>query len=76
VGIGTIGAQEVVAAVLLKPNIAATPAIEREILDAARSALAASEVPKRIVFVPDLPTVLGGAKVQREVLQQRLAAAT
>ncbi|HWZ07243.1 MAG TPA: class I adenylate-forming enzyme family protein [Bradyrhizobium sp.] len=76
VGIGTIGTQEVVAAVLLKPNIAATPAIEREILEAARSALAASEVPKRIVFVPDLPTVLGGAKVQREVLQQRLAAAT
>lgn len=75
VGMGTIGTQEVIAAVLLKPDIAATPAIEREILDVARSALTASEVPKRIVFVPDLPTVLGGAKVQREVLQQRLAAA-
>jgi acyl-CoA synthetase (AMP-forming)/AMP-acid ligase II len=75
VGMGATGAQEVVAAVLLKPNISATPAIEHEILEAARSALAACEVPKRIVFVPDLPTVLGGAKVQREVLQQRLAAA-
>jgi acyl-CoA synthetase (AMP-forming)/AMP-acid ligase II len=76
VGMGSIGAQEVVAAVLLKLNIPATPAIEQQILEAARSALAASEVPKRIVFVPDLPTVLGGAKVQREVLQQRLAAAS
>lgn len=73
VGIGAIGVQEVVAAVLLKPKITATPEIEQGILDAARSALSANEVPKRIVFVPDLPTVLGGAKVQREVLQQRLA---
>lgn len=76
VGMGTIGAQDVVAAVLLKPDVSATPSIEREILETARSALAACEVPKRIVFVADLPTVLGGAKVQREVLQQRLAAAS
>jgi len=75
VGIGATGAQEVVAAVLLKPNIVATPAIEQGILAMARAALGASEVPRRIVFVPDLPTVLGGAKVQREVLQQRLASA-
>ena len=76
VGMGTIGVQEVVAAVLLKPSISATPAIEREILEIARSSLASGEVPKRIVFVPDLPTVLGGAKVQRDVLQKRLAAAS
>jgi len=75
VGIGATGAQDVVAAILLKPNVSATPAIEQEILETARSRLAACEVPKRIVFVPELPTVLGGAKVQREVLQQRLAAA-
>jgi hypothetical protein len=29
--------------------------------------------PERIVFVATLPTVLGGAKVQREVLQRSLS---
>jgi hypothetical protein len=35
--------------------------------------LATPEFPTRIVFVAELPTVLGGAKVQREVLERTLA---
>jgi acyl-coenzyme A synthetase/AMP-(fatty) acid ligase len=73
VGLGKIDAQTVVAAVQLKPNVTATAEIEQALFAAARSALTAHEVPERIVFVAELPTVLGGAKVQREVLQQRFA---
>jgi acyl-coenzyme A synthetase/AMP-(fatty) acid ligase len=74
VGLGNPGTQEIVAGVLLKPDVVAAQELESEILDLARSELAAHELPKRVVFVNELPTVLGGAKVQREVLQQRLAA--
>jgi acyl-CoA synthetase (AMP-forming)/AMP-acid ligase II len=73
VGLGNAGAQDIVAAVLLKPGLTAAPGLENEILDMARPGLAVHELPKRVVFVDELPTVLGGAKVQREVLQQRLA---
>jgi acyl-CoA synthetase (AMP-forming)/AMP-acid ligase II len=72
VGLGEPGAQQVAAGVLLKPGTAKTVALEREILDAARAGLSAREIPQRIVFVDELPTVLGGAKVQREALQKRL----
>jgi len=75
VGLGAAGAQEIVAGVLLKPDIEGTGALEREIVEVARPGLAARELPCRIFFVEELPTVLGGAKVQREVLQQRLSAA-
>jgi acyl-CoA synthetase (AMP-forming)/AMP-acid ligase II len=73
VGLGAAGAQEIVAGVLLKADIEATATLEREIIEIARPGLAPRELPRRIVFVGELPTVLGGAKVQREVLQQRLS---
>jgi acyl-coenzyme A synthetase/AMP-(fatty) acid ligase len=30
------------------------------------------ERPARVIFVPNMPTVLGGAKVQRQALRERL----
>ncbi|HEV2551188.1 MAG TPA: hypothetical protein VGU20_28015 [Stellaceae bacterium] len=73
VGLGKPGAQQVVAGVLLKPGITATAGLDRAILDAALPGLSSREVPQRIVIVDELPTVLGGAKVQREELQKRLS---
>jgi acyl-CoA synthetase (AMP-forming)/AMP-acid ligase II len=42
----------------------------------ARIDLPAHEWPTCVIFVTELPTVLGGAKVQREVLRDRLTAIT
>lgn len=75
VGVSERGQQSVVAGVLLKPGTKGTGSLAEEILSAAAGHLKAHEQPVRIVFVDELPTVLGGAKVQREVLQRRLAAA-
>lgn len=72
VGLGAPGRQSVVAAVLLKPGTAASAGLADKILSGAAAALQEHERPARIVFVDELPTVLGGAKVQREVLQGRL----
>ncbi len=72
VGLGEAGAEQVVAAVLLKPGREATDALRQEIEKEAASTLAEHERPARLTFVSELPTVLGGAKVQREVLRQRL----
>lgn len=72
VGLGEPGKQTVVAAVQLKPGIAEKPDLPDEILS--RTAhFAAHEQPTKIVFVSELPTVLGGAKVQRGELRQQLA---
>ena len=68
VGLGDGTAQEVVAAVLLKPGKTAKPG---EIAAAAADALPARAQP-RIVIVSELPVVLGGAKVQRDVLRHQL----
>lgn len=75
VGIGAEGAQEVVAGVLLKQGIEGSPDLERAIIVTAKANLKPYECPSRVVFVDDLPTVLGGAKVQREVLRERLTVA-
>ncbi len=69
VGLGAAGSQEVVAGMILKDGTAQTPALEREIIAAGKSSLEDHECPARIVFLSELPTVLGGAKVQREVLK-------
>lgn len=71
VGIGENGSQAVVAAVLLKAGAARKPALASEIITACKS-LAGHAVPRDIIVVDELPTVLGGAKVQREVLKQRI----
>jgi acyl-CoA synthetase (AMP-forming)/AMP-acid ligase II len=63
---------EIVAAVLLRNPGDAGRKLEADLLSKAASTLSEHERPRRIVFVDDLPTVLGGAKVQREQLQQDL----
>lgn len=72
VGLGEAGAQEVVTAVLLKPGRAPSADLEREILRSAEEGSKGYERPKRVFFVEELPTVLGGAKVQRGALRERL----
>jgi acyl-coenzyme A synthetase/AMP-(fatty) acid ligase len=65
------GEDRVVAAVVLKPGYADTPTLRAEIGAASEPGLAPHEVPE-IVVVDELPCVLGGAKVQRAVLRERL----
>ncbi|MBV9282089.1 MAG: AMP-binding protein [Chloroflexi bacterium] len=72
VGLGAEGSQAVVAAVQLKEGIAASPELEAEILADTAEGLAEHERPSRLVFLPSLPTVLGGAKVQRQALREQL----
>jgi acyl-coenzyme A synthetase/AMP-(fatty) acid ligase len=75
VGLGETGAQQVVAAVRLKPEVAPSSGVADEIL--ARTAdLPATHRPTRVIFVDDLPTVFGGAKVQRHALREQLASIT
>jgi acyl-coenzyme A synthetase/AMP-(fatty) acid ligase len=74
VGLGEPGDQQIVAAVQLKPGWPNTAELAGTILDAVRANLPQHEWPTRVIFVTELPTVLGGAKVQREVLRDRLTA--
>lgn len=75
VGLGETGAQQVVAAVRLKPEVAPSSGVADEIL--ARTAdLPATHRPTRVIFMDDLPTVFGGAKVQRHALREQLASIT
>lgn len=75
VGLGEAGTEEVVVAVQLKGGIAASDKLAEEIiLETAR--LAEHERPARVIFVAELPTVLGGAKVQRQALREQLVAGT
>ena len=73
VGLGEPGDQEVVVGVQLKDGYASSDDLAAQILDRA-ARLAEHERPARAVFVAELPTVLGGAKVQRSALRDRLAA--
>jgi acyl-coenzyme A synthetase/AMP-(fatty) acid ligase len=73
VGLGEPGRQAVVAAILLKGSASGTDALAADI-KALTIDLPAHQQPQAVVFVAELPTVLGGAKVQREALQQRLSA--
>lgn len=73
VGVGEAGAQEIVAAVLLKADRSPSDALAEEIL-AGTGDLPETDRPGRVIFVTEMPTVLGGAKVQRQALRQQLAA--
>src|ERR671911_313429 len=73
VGLGEPGEQQVVAAVILKADRNGSTELVEEIL-AGTADLARHEQPSRVVFVDELPTVLGGAKVQRQALREQLAA--
>ena len=74
VGLDLDGHRAVVVAVELRPDVVATDELTEEIRSAAGAGLAAGR-PARVVVVEALPTVLGGAKVQREVLRDQLIAA-
>ena len=71
VGLGHPGSQTVVAAILLKPDHAPAQGLDDEIL-AQTADLPDHQRPTELVFVTDLPTVLGGAKVQRQALRDQL----
>jgi acyl-CoA synthetase (AMP-forming)/AMP-acid ligase II len=71
VGLGEPGSQEVVAGVQVKPGVAASERLAAQILRLT-DRLPDHERPARLVFVEDMPTVLGGAKVQRQALRERL----
>lgn len=70
IGLGTGDHVEVVGAVVLKGAVDASEELEREILAGCDVSLR----PNRLVFVEELPTVLGGAKVQRSALRERMQA--
>lgn len=70
VGLGSDGSVEIVAAVQLKDQGQASSELEAEILERCSGW---SPPPARIVFLEELPTVLGGAKVQRKLLRERLS---
>ena len=75
VGLGHPGSQAVVAAILLKPDHTPAAGLGDEIL-AQTAGLPDHERPTDLVFVTDLPTVLGGAKVQRQALRDQLESRT
>ena len=72
VGLGPDDRPEVVAAVQLKDPTSASSDLEAEIL--ACCAAGTQRAPDRVVFVDELPAVLGGAKVQRKALSEQLLA--
>lgn len=74
VGVGEPGAQVPVAAVQLRDGVTGSDEIAEEIQQSLTD-LAAHERPTRIEFLDELPTVLGGAKVQRAALRDQLAGA-
>ena len=65
--------QQIVAAVKLRDGSKGDGALEKDLLSRAHS-LPEHQRPTLIRFVEHLPTVLGGAKVQRDVLQKSLIA--
>ncbi len=73
VGLDQGGRQVVVAFVQLKTGRDPSEQLGSEILTVAGKDLAEHERPARIEFMAELPTVLGGAKVQRSALRERLS---
>lgn len=71
-GVVSDGNGGVVAAVALKSGTTETAELREEIRAAAAPGLKEHEVP-RILIMDELPTVLGGAKVQRGVLREKVA---
>jgi acyl-coenzyme A synthetase/AMP-(fatty) acid ligase len=71
VGLGEPGSEEVVAGIQLKDGVTPSDQLAEQIL-LQTAGLAEHERPARAVFVGELPTVLGGAKVQRQELRELL----
>jgi acyl-coenzyme A synthetase/AMP-(fatty) acid ligase len=72
VGLGAGTALEVVAAIQLRDPTSASTELATEVLGL--FAAGAQRPPDRVVFVDDLPTVLGGTKVRRAALRELLLA--
>jgi acyl-CoA synthetase (AMP-forming)/AMP-acid ligase II len=72
VGLGPENRPDVVAAVQLKDPTSASSDLEAEIL--ACCAAGTQRAPDRVVFIDELPAVLGGAKVLRKTLSEQLLA--
>lgn len=72
-GLGEPGHEEVVVGVQLKEGFTPSGQLAEEIL-LQTAGMLEHERPARVVFVGDMPTVLGGAKVQRQALRERLVA--
>jgi acyl-coenzyme A synthetase/AMP-(fatty) acid ligase len=71
VGLGEPGRQELVVGVQVSAGYTPSDQLAEEILrQTAR--LPEHERPVRAVFIADMPTVLGGAKVRRQALRERL----
>ncbi len=74
VGVTTDERTHVVAGVQLVPGATDSGELRADILAHAASSLTEPTRPSRIVVLPELPTVLGGAKVQRGELRSRIEA--
>lgn len=72
VGLGEAGSETVVAAVQLREGWTPSDELAAEIL-ATCDELADHQRPVRVEFRGELPTVLGGAKVQRSALREQLS---
>jgi len=66
------GDETAVACVLTKPSAERSEQLIQELLAACGDILEDHGVPSRVMFLDELPTVLGGAKVQRSELRWRL----
>jgi acetyl-CoA synthetase len=71
IGVPDPSAYEIIKAfVALKPGIASTPALAKELLGFARTRLGAAVAPRQIVFVAGLPRTRSG-KIMRRLLKAR-----
>lgn len=68
------GVQRIVAAVQLKEGRSGDATLCAELLTSAAASLAPGRAPDEVVLVESIPTVLGGAKVQRGALREQLQA--
>lgn len=73
VGVGDTGAQVPVAVVKLKAGRLPSDGLAEQILASVTRDLKDHERPTRLEFRDELPTVLGGAKVQRSQLREQLS---
>jgi len=72
VAIGARGRRRIVAAVQLKDGQQEDGQLTALILKSCREELPETSRPSEIIVVEELPTVLGGAKVQRAALRAQL----
>jgi len=74
IGLGQDDSETMVGAVKLKPGHVGDAGLAQEIIKAMQAVLSPHDCPSGIVFVQELPTVPGGAKVRREELRTQVEA--